>query len=158
MRKQRIYLETTLFNFYCDEDREAHADTVRLFEDIAKGKYVAYTSLYVTDELEKTKTDKRDKMLGLIKRYAITVLSMDREAERLADIYVEQGIIPVKYRTDGVHIAVASINNLDMIISMNFRHIVKAKTKVGTRAVNALNGYPAVEIYTPMEVRDYEVY
>jgi hypothetical protein len=31
-----------------------------------------------------------------------------------SDIYVEQGIIPLKYRTDGVHIAVASVNDLDV--------------------------------------------
>ena len=28
MRKLKIYLETTLFNFYFDKDREAHAETV----------------------------------------------------------------------------------------------------------------------------------
>jgi hypothetical protein len=33
MRAQKIYLETTLFNFYVDESRDAHADTVKLFED-----------------------------------------------------------------------------------------------------------------------------
>jgi len=47
MRKQKVYLETTLFNYYFDEDRDAHADTVRLFEDIAAEKYEAYTSAYI---------------------------------------------------------------------------------------------------------------
>ena len=51
MRVPRIYLETTMFNYYFDEDRDAHADTVRLFEDIAAGKYAAFTSVYVIDEL-----------------------------------------------------------------------------------------------------------
>jgi len=71
--------------------------------------------------------------------------------------YVKQGIIPVKYRTDGVHIAVASTNYLDMIVSMNFQHIVKRKTKIGTGAINTLYGYPTIEILSPMEVNDYEV-
>ena len=39
MRTQKVYLETTLFNFYIDEGRDAHADTVKLFEEIAGGKY-----------------------------------------------------------------------------------------------------------------------
>jgi len=156
MRVAKIYLETTLFNFYVDADREAHADTVRLFEDIAAGKYEAFTSLYVINELEDTRGEKRDKMISLIERYNITVLALDTEAEQLADIYVEQGIIPLRYRTDGVHIAVAAMNDLDMIISMNFQHIVKRKTKIGTGSINALNGYRVVEICTPMEVNDYE--
>jgi len=39
MRMPKVYLETTLFNFYVDEDRDAHADTVKLFKEIAEGKY-----------------------------------------------------------------------------------------------------------------------
>ena len=156
MRKQKIYLETTLFNYYFDEDRENHPDAVRLFKDVTVGKYEAFTSLYVVDELEKAPNEKRDKMIALIERYGITALALNDEAERLADTYVEQGIIPLKYRTDGIHIAVAAVNDLDMIISMNFQHIVKRKTKIGTGNVNALNGYRAVEIYTPMEVNDHE--
>jgi len=156
MRKQKIYLETTLFNYYFDEDRENHPDAVRLFKDIATGKYEAYTSLYVVDELEKAPEEKRDRMIALIEQYGITALALNDEAERLADTYVEQGVIPQKYRTDGVHIAVAAVNDLDLIISMNFQHIVKRKTKIGTGSINALNGYRAVEICTPMEVNDHE--
>jgi hypothetical protein len=46
MRTPKIYLETTIFNFYIDADRDAHADTVLLFEEIAAGKYEAFTSVY----------------------------------------------------------------------------------------------------------------
>lgn len=152
MRKQKIYIETTLFNFYFDKDREAHLDTVALFKEIAAGKYEAFTSDYVTAELQETQGKKRENMLFLIEQYDIAVLIVDDKAEQLADIYVEQGIIPIRYRTDGVHIAVAAINDLDMIVSMNFQHIVKRKTKIGTGNINALNGYRTVEIYSPMEV------
>jgi predicted nucleic acid-binding protein len=149
-------LETTLFNYYFDEDRDNHPDAVRLFEDIAAGKYEAFTSLYVVDELEKAPSEKREKMIALIGKYGITALALNDEAEQLADAYVEQGVIPTKYRTDGIHIAVAAVNDLDMIISMNFQHIVKRKTKIRTGSINALNGYRAVEICTPMEVNDHE--
>ena len=145
-----------MFNYYFDEDRENHPDTVTLFEDIAAGKYTALTSLYVVDELEKAPSEKRDKMIALIEQFGITALALSDEAEWLADTYVEQGIIPLKYRTDGVHIAVAAVNDLDLIISMNFQHIVKRKTKIGTGNINALNGYRSVEICTPMEVNDNE--
>ena len=156
MRKLKVYLETTLFNYYFDEDRDAHTDTVVLFKEIANGKYEAYTSLYVIDELEDAPSEKRDKMISLIERYGITVLSLSQEAEQLADIYVEQGVIPLKYRTDGVHIAVAAVNDLDLIISMNFQHIVKRKTKFRTESINLINSYRPVEICTPMEVNDHE--
>ena len=101
-------------------------------------------------------TDKREKMLELIPQYGITVLAPSDDALRLADIYIAEGVIPLKYRTDGVHIAVASVNDMDMIISLNFQHIVKLKTKRLTAEINRRYGFSAVEICIPMEVIDNE--
>ena len=113
-----------MFNFYVDEDRgDAHADTVRLFKEIAMGKYEAYTSDYATDELQLAPTGKREKMLSLLTEY---------------------------------NIAIAAVYGLDLIISMNFEHIVKHKTEKMTGAINTLNGYRAVEIVSPMEVIENE--
>ena len=157
MRTPKIYIETTLFNFYFDEERGfAHESTLALFKEIAAGKYSAFTSTYVTDELENASEVKRDKMMGLLATYNITVLAPNDEAVRLADIYVAEGIIPQKYRTDGLHIAIATVNDLEMIISMNFQHIVKRKTKIATGNINVLNGYRAIEILNPMEVVENE--
>lgn len=47
MRQQKIYLETTLFNYYFDIARDAHFDTVKLFDDMRIGKYEAYTSIFL---------------------------------------------------------------------------------------------------------------
>ena len=157
MRKQKIYLETTLFNYYFDDDRGfAHDSTVALFNEIAAGKFEAFTSRYVIDELTVAPEIKRDKMLNLILEYDVPILEPNDEAVRIADLYITESVIPQKYRTDGLHIALATVNELDMIISMNFEHIVKRKTKIGTGNINALNGYRAVEIYTPMEVIESE--
>ena len=157
-KRQKVYIETTLFNFYVDEDKgDAHAETVRLFKEIAANKYEAYTSDYVVDELERAPEAKRDKMISLLTEYGIKVLEPDTAASKLADIYVAEGVIPLKYRTDGLHIAIATVNGLDMIISMNFQHIVKRKTVKMTGAINILNGYQAIEIYSPMEVVDSEI-
>lgn len=157
MRKQKIYLETTLFNFYFEKNYGfPHEATVALFEEIAAGKYEAYTSAYVVDELKRAPAEKRDKMMGLLAHYNIAVLAYSEEATFLANTYVSEGIIPAKYHTDGLHISIAAVNDLDMIISMNFQHIVKRKTKIGTGNINALNGYRAVEILNPMEVIEHE--
>jgi len=70
MRKQKIYLETTLFNFYVDEDRGfAHESTIVLFNEIAMGKYETFTSRFAIDELNEAPRSKREKMLNLILEY-----------------------------------------------------------------------------------------
>ena len=153
MRKPKIYIETTLFNHYFDEDREAHAATVSLFNDIKAGKYEAYTSFYVTYEIKNTKDeDKRSNMLALINEYNITVLEDEEEARQLANIYVKEGIIPDRYRYDGLHIAIATTNDLEYIFSLNFQHINKVKTKAMTSIINIREGYKPITIASPMEV------
>jgi len=156
MKKPKIYLETTLFNYYFDSDRDAHPDTVKLFKEIAAGKYEAYTSNAVTDELQAAPEPKNTMMLALIDEYKIITLTADDTVEKLVAIYIAEGIIPAKYKTDGVHIAVAAVNGLDYVISMNFQHIVKLKVKRMANAVNVFKGYQPVEIISPMEVIDNE--
>ena len=74
------------------------------------------------------------------------------ECYELASEYIKKGIIPLRYEDDAFHIAVASVNNIDAIISWNFKHIVKLKTKKEVLGVNALMGYKEIEIYSPLEV------
>jgi hypothetical protein len=80
------------------------------------------------------------------------LLEIDEEVKELADRYISAGIIPEKYRNDALHIAVAVVNDLDVIISWNLEHIVKLKTKLGVEGVNILLGYKTIEIMTPEEV------
>ena len=152
MRKPKIYIETTVFNHYFDIDREAHAATVKLFKEIQVGKYDAYTSAYVLEELEDAEEPKRSNMLALIPEYSIKVLGVEEDAERLAEIYINEGVIPAKFIYDAFHIAVATTNDLEYIFSLNFKHINKVKTKVMTSAINIREGYRQVIIASPVEV------
>jgi len=65
--------------------------------------------------------------------------------------------MPARSTTDARHIAIATVNDLDMILSLNFEHIVRKKTVLMTGSLNAQLGYRAVEIYSPMEVVDREI-
>lgn len=80
------------------------------------------------------------------------VLSVDEEIDRLADKYIAEGIIPAVYRDDALHIALASVKGLDILVSWNFKHLVKHKTRVEVTGVNTLLGYKAIDICTPWEV------
>jgi len=152
----KFYLETTMFNYYFDEARDGHIDTVRMFEVIKSGEYEGYTSQYTILELQKTNEPKQSNMLALINKYKIKVLELCDEAVELANLYIRSGVIPERYLFDGLHIAIASVHELDCILSFNFQHINKLKTKRMTAQVNQNAGYKGVAICTPMEVLDYE--
>jgi len=127
-----------------------------MFEAIGSGKYEGYTSRYVTYELQMSAEPKQSNMLALIEKYNIHVLEIDDESERLSSVYVCEGIIPAKYGLDSAHIASATVNNLDCVLSFNFQHINKLKTKEMTALVNLREGYKNIIICTPMEVLDNE--
>ena len=88
--KLKLYLETTVFNYYFDEGRTGHEDVLKLFEAISEEKYEVYTSRYVTEELERAQEPKKSKMLNLIE---IILLPFDEEAVRLSNLYIENHII-----------------------------------------------------------------
>jgi len=156
MRTLKIYLETTMFNYYFDEDRDAHADTVTLFDECKAGVFEAFTSTYATGELEAAPAEKRDKMLALIAESKITVLTADEEADVLARRYIAEDALPLGSLADASHIAIATLNDMDIIVSLNFKHIVRNKTIAMTGAINVLLGYRPLAIDTPMGVIDSE--
>lgn len=49
-------------------------------------------------------------------------------------------------------IAVAIINNVDFLLSWNFRHIVRKKTKDIIKMIITINNLRQVEIITPAEL------
>ena len=157
MRKQKVYLETTIFNYYFDETKNAQPVTVAFFEAIGSGQFEGYTSVYAYGELDNAPEPQRSNMLHLIEKYHITVLDTSSEVIQLAEKYMMNNIIPKKKRVDALHIAIASVNELDIILSYNFKHINKLKTKTLIPATNQVSGYRDIVIAQPEEVIDYEI-
>ena len=151
----RLYIETTVFNWYFDA-RPGHVEVVRLFEAVKAGQFAGYTSQYVTDELMKAGEPKRTKMLGLIDECGITELASRPEVLILAEEYINAGAIPKSQRFDSLHIALASVNGLNAIVSYNFHHINRSKTKALVPLINAKHGIKGtIMFFTAKEVFDY---
>ena len=152
----RVYIETTIFNRYFEDGREYNAENVQLFEEIKRGKIDAFTSSFVIQELEDAQEPKREKMLRLIPDFNIKILEYDVKAYDLADLYIQMGVIPQKSRVDGTHIAMAAMHDMDCIVSLNFRHINRLKTKTATEVIHRMKNFSNPSICTPMEVINYE--
>jgi predicted nucleic acid-binding protein len=151
--KKTAYLETTTFNYFFDEARDGHAATVAFFEAVGRGEIEAYTSQYVVDELQAAAEPKRSNMLALIDRYHIVPLPTSPESERLANIYIAANDgIPAKKRLDATHIAVASVHRLQYVISWNFKHINRGRTRNMVNYINPKEGYEAIILCEPWEV------
>jgi uncharacterized membrane protein len=107
--------------------------------------------------LNKAPEPLRSNMLDLIEKYHIIVLDTSNEVIQLAEKYMDNNAIPKKKRVDALHIAIASVNELDIIFTFNFKHINKLKTKTMIPAVNLVSGYKNIIIAQPEEVIENEM-
>ena len=153
MERNTIYLDTSVLNFFFeDKDLEKANSTRELFREIRNGKFNAYISELVLREVGKTRGLKRERLLSLIKTYKIPWLEVTPECIDLTEKYMERKIFPSKYRDDGLHIAIATVHQIDVVVSWNLRHMVKLRTRREVKGINIVEGYKEIEICTPMEV------
>lgn len=54
------------------------------------------------------------------------------------------------------HRVMATINNVDILVSWNFKHIVNVLRIRGYNAVNLMHGYKSIDIRSPKEIIHYE--
>jgi len=81
-----------------------------------------------------------------------SIVSVSNEVERLTEKYINSGAVSREYREDAYHIAIATINEMDCLLSWNFKHIVRRKTRDIVRMVNSINNLKSIEIMTPAEL------
>lgn len=78
----------------------------------------------------------------------------DPDGEHLAQLYLGAGVIPRKMTADAQHIAIATLAEVDVLVSWNFKHIVNLRRIMGYNAVNLGWVITPLEIRTPREVLD----
>jgi predicted nucleic acid-binding protein len=147
----RIYTDTSVFGG-C-EDIEFRSASLRLVESFIRGDSTLVLSELTLEEL-KPAPDNVKRLLARIPNAHIDTVRTGRDAESLAEAYVAQGVVSPKMRADALHIALATISGVDALVSWNFKHIVNLKRIRAYNEVNALRGYPEIEIRTPSEVID----
>jgi len=78
------------------------------------------------------------------------------EAVELASQYIAERVVGQTSFADCLHIALATINRADYLISWNFKHIVNIQRIRGYNSVNIKNGYKELEIRSPRDFMIYE--
>ena len=88
----------------------------------------------------------------LLKTWRTEIVSVNEDVYLLAQKYIDEGIIPQTYQDDALHIALATFNEADALISWNFKHMVKLKTIRGVNGINRMLGFRELEILTPQSL------
>lgn len=150
----RIYLDTSVIGGCIDPEFAPWSNG--LMRDFHEETFKPVISEVVTLELEFA-PDSIKQVYASLQRLGAEILQVSEKALELADIYQEREILTPKYYDDGLHIAMATVAEVDVLVSWNFRHIVHLNKIRMFNAVNAELGYRSMEIYSPREVSNYEI-
>jgi len=147
--KRRIYTDTSVIGGCLDIEFAAFSK--RLFERFARGKDLLVLSDITRLELERAAAVVRA-VLDQLPPSAVEEVRFTPEAKDLAEQYIAARVIGPGSLLDAQHIATATINRVDVLVSWNFKHIVNINRIHGYNSVNLRLGYPLLEIRSPQEV------
>ncbi|MFM9836841.1 MAG: hypothetical protein ACKVOQ_01180 [Cyclobacteriaceae bacterium] len=148
-RVAKIYLDTSVFGGYYDPMFEEH--TQILFEKIKLRQFqVVYSN--ITEEELLGAPQRVQELLPNLTDNLKTKIELTEEAVNLADTYLAENVVGRTSRSDCFHIAMATIYEVDILVSWNFKHIVNVKRIRGYNAVNMKLGYKTIDIRSPREI------
>ncbi len=151
MQKETVYIDTTVPSAYFDERTPDRQRLTRQFWETRLPELIPSVSNIVIAGIAQTPdNERRQAMLDLVR--SIPAVHASEEAYGLAQEYVSRGVFPSKYLSDAMHVALATVGGIRNLVSWNFHHLVKLRTRREVNLVNALKGYMPVEILAPPEL------
>lgn len=151
--RQRIYIDTSVFGGHFDEEFKEH--TVPLFDRIKAGEFIILYSSVTQDELENA-PEKVKELVRSLRVDLTEFIETTGDAVDLATEYITEKVVGRTSYADCLHIALATINRADFLVSWNFKHIVNIERIRGYNSINIKNGYKQLEIRSPREFVKYE--
>ena len=147
--KPRLYFDTSVFGGVYDEEFEEISTL--LFEKVKLGQIICvYSDLSLT-ELKNAPEKVRDYFASLPKDHT-QLVAVTEEAYELAQKYLDEKVVGLTSADDCRHIATATINKVDILISWNFKHIVNVFRIRGYNSINLRCGYSQLDIRSPKEI------
>jgi predicted nucleic acid-binding protein len=147
--KPRIYIDTSVIGGCFDNEFEEWSN--KLFNEFKAGRKIAVISDVTLDELSNAPEKVQD-IISTIPEQFIEVITSSNESEDLAELYIKEGAVTRKFYEDALHIAIATIDQISVLASWNFKHIVNLDRIRLYNAVNLKNGYSILEIRSPREI------
>jgi len=151
---KRIYIDTSVIGGIFDD--EFKEDTALFFDQLEKKEIV----FVISDLLELELLNAPIVVQEVLSKYPenfVERVFLSEEAIQLADFYISEKVVGKSSVEDCRHIAIATINKVDVLVSWNFKHIVNLDRIRGYNSVNLKNGYSIIEIRSPKELLKNEI-
>ncbi len=150
MIKLKILLDTSVYSAILDE-----RDTIRQNQTREFWKNIDNFELYFSNiNLEEIEAIRDEKLKNKMKEFLTKgkKLEITAEVERMKTLYIIEELIPERFENDALLLALTTVHSIDILISWNFKHLVKRKTRIGVNLINLKEGYKSIEILAPPEL------
>lgn len=152
MKTLRIYLDTSVIGGCFDPEFQEWSEA--LMDDFRRGRYIPVISDVTAKEIEPA-PDFVQELYNELLTSSVEVIDVDENALSLVQHYKERSILNQHFMNDMLHIALATIAEVDVLVSWNFKHIVRLDKIRLFNSVNLEQGYKLLNIYSPREVISY---
>jgi predicted nucleic acid-binding protein len=149
--KKRIYIETTVISYAMSR---VSRDVIVASRQLASrmlldrcGEFEAFISVLVISEIKDGDPSRAALRCEVVD--GIPVLRMSERAEQLAGKLIQAKAVPAKFKEDALHLAIAAVNGIDVIVTLNFAHINNPFTLGRIREVVEREGYRFPEVSAP---------
>ena len=153
MKKLRIYVDTSVIGGCFDPEFKLWSEA--LVEDFRDGRYTAVMSDVTATEVAPAPQFVKSLHQELLD-LPVELVRVDDDAVSLVQRYIERSVLGNRFLNDMLHIALVTIAEVDVLVSWNFRHIVRLDKIRLFNAVNLEQGYKPLTIYSPREVISHE--
>jgi len=153
------YIETTIPSYYVARPsmnviQASRQASTRAWWDGGYSSFELFTSQEVLQEVKLGDADMARQRLEVL--FSIPKLELTEEVGLLAQKLIKTGLVPEKAASDAVHIAVASVHQMNYIVTWNFKHIANPYTRDRLCAVVADAGFHLPVMCSPEELIQYD--
>lgn len=153
--KQKLYIETSIISYLTSKPSRdiiiaAHQQITYKWWSTHRDEFDLFTSQFVIDEAEAGDPEAAKKRLLELNKMAL--LDITDEIIGLSETLMDKKCLPPKAVVDSLHISIASIHNMDYLLTWNCKHIANARMRPLIEKVIFDNGYIAPIICTPEEL------
>jgi predicted nucleic acid-binding protein len=155
--KESIYLETTVVSYYTSKPSRdiivlAHQEITRQWWPMAMERYNVFISEIVVEEASFGDTEAAKRRLMELKDFPH--LELSDKIEEITQVYMDRLDIPEKSFRDAAHLAVASVHNIDYLVTWNCAHLANGEIIKKLMKINKSFGIDTPIICTPEELME----
>jgi hypothetical protein len=147
-----VYIETTIPSFYHETRSDPQIllwrKMTREWWDHHRSGYSLFSSEFVLREISDTPSPKKSEALKMVK--SLKQLPEASEIQDVVEYYIEHKLMPADAFGDAAHLAIASLNGMEFLLTWNCQHLANANKLRHIGVLNGRLGLATPIITTPM--------